>query len=122
MFNVGIGSGVKIKGSSALNLSATLPVDLYIDNVSFALTSFTVGYGVTDKGFCLGPFNVKYSVLRGPEVELCGTAGLTGIGGDQIELTFGPSLTLCADPCPGFTCAYCKSVSAAFTETVDNPI
>lgn len=121
-FNVGIGAGVKIEGTSALDLEATLSVDLYIDGVSFSLTSFTVGYGVTDKGLCLGPFNVNYSVLRGLDVELCGKAGLTEVSGDQLEVTFGPTLSLCVDPCPGFTCAYCKEISASFSKTFDNPL
>lgn len=122
-FNVGIGLGIQIEGTTAASIEATLSVDLYIDGASFSLTSFTVGYEVTDDGLCLGPFDVKYSVLRGLEVELCGSAGLTEVNGDQLEVTFGPSLSICADPCDGFaTCAYCKEVSASFSETFDNPI
>ena len=121
-FDVGFGVGVRIYGSSALNLEATLSLDLYVGGASFSLSSFKVGYGVTDRGLCIGPINVDYGQIPGLKVEVCGEAAFTDVGSDELEVRFGPVLDLCVDPCPVFTCAYCKTFSLNMSKSFPNPL
>lgn len=121
--NVGIGAGVTIEGSFAGDLEATLSLDIYINNASFALTSFTVGYGTSGDGICLGPFDLNYSYVPGLEVSLCGSVGFNDVnGGDQLEVSFSPGIDLCVDPCPVITCSYCKGLSVSLSHRFDNPL
>lgn len=121
-FDVGFGVGVRIYGTSALNLEATLSLDLYVGGASFSLSSFKVGYGVTDRGLCVGPINIDYGQIPGLKVEVCGEAAFTDVGSDELEVRFGPALDPCVDPCPVFTCAYCKTFSLNMSKSFPNPL
>ncbi|AFK20729.1 hypothetical protein E6P09_19005 (plasmid) [Haloferax mediterranei ATCC 33500] len=121
---VGIGLGAKIHGNYSLGVSATLSVDVYLEYGSFsgsiALSSFSLGYGLTENGLCF-PFGFKHSVLRELDFEICGDFSLADGPGDSVEVTAGLTLRACADPCPGFTCSYCLPFSANLSGNVTPP-
>ncbi|WP_408958335.1 hypothetical protein [Natrinema sp. 74] len=121
-FSVGVGLGVRIHGTTAASLEAELSVDVYIGGASFSLSSFTVGYGISDRGFCIGPVKIDYGQIPGLTVEICGEAGFTSVGGDELEVRFGPTLDVCVDPCPVITCSYCQSQSVSTSVSFPNPI
>ncbi|SDM82393.1 hypothetical protein SAMN04487949_2710 [Halogranum gelatinilyticum] len=121
---VGIGLGARIHGNYSIGVSATLSVDVYLEYGSFsgsiALSSFSLGYGLTENGLCF-PFGFKHSVLRELDFEICGNFSLADGPGDAVEVTAGLTLRACADPCPGFTCSYCLPFTANVSGTVMPP-
>jgi len=121
---IGIGVGAKIHGNYSVGISATLSVDVYAEYGNFsgsvALSSFSLGYGLTENGLCF-PFGFKHSVLRELDFELCGNFSLEDGPGDSVEVTTGVTLRACADPCPGFTCSYCVPFSVNMSGEVVPP-
>lgn len=107
---IGIGLGVKIQGSYTGGISGTFSVDVFADYRGFsgsvALSSFTLGYGVTKNGLCF-PLGFNQSYLRDIDFEVCVNLEFGDGPGDSIAVEGGFTVRACADPCPGFSCSYC---------------
>lgn len=117
-FNLGVGVGLTVSAAGGTSLSGTLSLDIYVNGASFAITSFSVGYG--RDGLCVGA-PIKYGPLPGLEVDVCIDFAITTGNGD-ICLEASLSVSPCIDPCPVISCAYCKSLSSPPIDyCVDNP-
>lgn len=101
--DVGAGVGIQLK-STGINAYARLAFDIYVGGASFAISSFSVGYGVSGKGVCLSNIGIKYSVLK-LDLDVCLDLAFTG-----SRVSVGGSLKLCADPCPVIRCEVCKGL------------
>lgn len=105
---VGVGAGLKISTASDSFLSATLSVELFVNGVSFTIVDYGVGYG--DDGLCVD-VPIKYGPIPGLSVEGCISFSLYDEYGD-ICLDASVTLSLCADPCPLFSCEACAGASS----------
>jgi|GEM_PF-2143878 len=105
---VGVGAGLKISTASDSFLSATLSLELYVNGVSFTLYDRSVGYG--DDGLCVD-VPINYGPIPGLSVEGCLAFSVSEQSGD-ICLDASVDLSLCADPCPVFSCEACTGVSS----------
>lgn len=121
---IGLGLGARLHGNYSVGISATLSVDVYVEYGDFsgsvALSSFSLGYGLTKKGLCF-PLGFKHSLLRDIDFEVCGGVSLGDAPGDSVEVSGNFTLRACADPCPGFRCAYCVPFSASYSGNVVPP-
>lgn len=117
------GAGITLNASGLTTAEATISADVYIGGFSMALSSFSIGYGVTDEGLCIERFQFKHPYLRKIDVEACVTAGLTEASGDKFKVPLGFDVTLCVDPCPGsWNCAGCKGVGFGGDAEIPNPL
>ena len=107
---IGVGVGVQIVGSGLTNVEASLSVDLYLNQYSVAIASFSVGYG-PDRGLCVSPpLPTFLKVIPGLEIDVCLDAKLLSEG-DQLCPEVGLSLSACVNPCGDtIDCGYCKGI------------
>lgn len=118
----GIGVGVQVQGSGMTNVEASLSMDIYVNRYSFAVSSFSIGYG-PEEGLCLSPpLPTFIKVIPGLEVEFC-IDGKIIDKGSELCVDIGGSASICADPCGGnLSCGYCKGLGMKFGEyCVDKP-